>query len=103
MAYSAFWVSTDRISFMADHLTARFVPHGFGGRIESGYRLVMPWLAVTPYAALQAQALHMPGYAETDLGGSGFGLSYQARDFTDTRTEPVRGSSRRRCLPTAWR
>jgi len=42
---------------------------------------------VTPYAALQAQLFHTPSYSETDLTGGGFGLSYNARNATDTRSE----------------
>ncbi|MGB6732098.1 MAG: autotransporter outer membrane beta-barrel domain-containing protein, partial [Xanthobacteraceae bacterium] len=42
---------------------------------------------VTPYAAVQAQAFHTPGYSETDLSGGGFALSYGAMNATDTRGE----------------
>ena len=42
---------------------------------------------MTPYAAIQTQWLHTPGYAETDLTGGGFALSYAAQNATDTRSE----------------
>ena len=42
-------------------------------------------IGVTPYAALQVQDFHTPGYSETDLTGGGFGLTYNAMNATDTR------------------
>ena len=42
---------------------------------------------MTPYAAIQAQSFYTPGYSETDLTGGGFGLSYNAMNATDTRSE----------------
>jgi outer membrane autotransporter protein len=44
-------------------------------------------IGVTPYAALQVQSFHTPGYSETDLSGGGFGLTYNAMNATDTRSE----------------
>jgi outer membrane autotransporter protein len=44
-------------------------------------------VAVTPYAAVQAQSFETPSYRETDVSGGGFGLAYAARTATDTRTE----------------
>ena len=42
---------------------------------------------MTPYAALQVQSFHTPGYSETNLSGGGFGLTYNAMSATDTRSE----------------
>jgi outer membrane autotransporter protein len=42
---------------------------------------------VLPYAAVQAQTFHTPSYSETDLSGGGFGLTYNAMNATDTRSE----------------
>jgi outer membrane autotransporter protein len=42
---------------------------------------------VTPYAAVQLQDFHTPSYRETDLTGGGFGLSYDAKSGTQTRSE----------------
>ena len=42
---------------------------------------------MTPYAALQAQSFRTPTYSETDVTGGGFGLTYNARTATDTRSE----------------
>ena len=43
--------------------------------------------AITPYAAVQAQNFHTPTYSETDYSGGAFGLTYDARNATDTRSE----------------
>lgn len=79
-------MSTDRTA-QGDHLTADFDAYGFGGRIEAGYRYGFPVLTVAPYAALQAQTFQTPGYSETDLTAGGFGLTYDAANATDTRSE----------------
>ena len=42
---------------------------------------------VTPYAAIQAQSFHTPGYSETDAIANGFALAFGSRDATDTRSE----------------
>ena len=42
---------------------------------------------MTPYAAVQAQSFRTPGYSETDVTGGGFGLTYNSRTATDTRSE----------------
>jgi len=42
---------------------------------------------ITPYAAIQAQSFHTPGYSETDLTAGGFALGYTARTASDTRSE----------------
>jgi uncharacterized protein with beta-barrel porin domain len=40
-----------------------------------------------PYGALQAQDFSAPAYSESDVTGGGFGLSYNAMNATDVRTE----------------
>jgi uncharacterized protein with beta-barrel porin domain len=87
LAFTNHWMSTDRFALAGDHLTAGFNAQSFGARVESGYRIASAFAAFTPYAALQAQAFHTPGYAETDVNGGGFGLAYAARTTTDTRSE----------------
>ena len=42
---------------------------------------------LTPYAAIQAQNFRTPSYSETDLNGGGFGLAFNSRTGTDTRSE----------------
>jgi outer membrane autotransporter protein len=81
------WMSTDRIAFAGDHLTADFNAQSYGGRLEGGYRFGTPYGGITPYAAIQAQSFHTPSYAETDAVANGFGLAFGSRDATDTRSE----------------
>jgi outer membrane autotransporter protein len=42
---------------------------------------------ISPYAAVQAQSFHTPSYSETDLGGGGLGLNFNAMNESDTRSE----------------
>ena len=60
-AFANHWMSTDRIAFADDHLTAKFNAQSYGGRLEGGYRFATPYLGITPYAAIQAQSFHTPG------------------------------------------
>jgi outer membrane autotransporter protein len=89
LAFAEHWMSTDRFA-MGDHLTADFNATSFAGRLEGGYRLpasYTPYIGVIPYAAIQAQRFHTPGFSETDVTGGGFGLTYDAQSSTDTRAE----------------
>jgi outer membrane autotransporter protein len=88
-AFTNHWMSTDRFAAFGDHLTASFNAESYGGRVESGYRFAIPLaaLAVTPYAAIQAQSFHTPSYNETDGNAGGFALSYNSRTGSDTRSE----------------
>jgi autotransporter-associated beta strand protein len=85
-AFTNHWMSTDRFA-VGDHLTANFNAQSYGGRLEGGYRFGMPYGGITPYAAIQAQNFHTPGYTETGLIPSGFALAFGSRDATDTRSE----------------
>jgi outer membrane autotransporter protein len=87
LAYTQHWMSTDRVAFANDLLQARFDAESFGGRAEAGYRIPNTIAAITPYAAVQAQNFHTPTYSETDVTGGGFGLTYNAHDASDTRSE----------------
>ena len=87
LAFANHWMSTDRFAAFGDHLTADFKAQSFGGRVESGYRFGTPIVGVTPYAAVQAQSFRTPGYSEVDVNGGGFGLAYNSRTGTDTRSE----------------
>ena len=84
------WFTTNRIA-LGDTLTANFQGQSYAGRLEGGYRFVLPTsynaVGVTPYAAIQAQNFHTPAYSEIDLTAGGFGLSYAAMNGTDTRSE----------------
>jgi outer membrane autotransporter protein len=70
------------------HAAGRFQANGLGARIEGGYRYTTPWLAVTPYGAVQVQSIFLPSYGETATAGSNqFALNYAAQTATTTRTE----------------
>ncbi|NJO54161.1 MAG: autotransporter outer membrane beta-barrel domain-containing protein [Bacteroidales bacterium] len=79
-------MTTERTAFSGDRLEGRFDAQSFGGRAETGWRFATPLGGVTPYAAVQMQIFHQPGFAEADLSG-GFGLSYAGRDTTAARSE----------------
>ena len=87
LAFSNHWMSTDRFAAFGDHLTASFKAQSIGGRVETGYRYAAPIGGVAPYAALQVQSFQTPTYRETDLTAGGFGLTYNARTASDTRSE----------------
>ena len=56
--------------------------------MESGYKFDVPFVSITPYAALQMQQFRTPSYSETAASGSNaFALSYDAKSTTSTRTE----------------
>jgi len=90
LSFTSNWFTTNRLA-LGDQLTAKFRGESFGGRLESGYRFVVPStvgrLEISPYAAVQAQSFHTPGYSEADLSGGGLGLSFNARNESDIRSE----------------
>jgi uncharacterized protein with beta-barrel porin domain len=90
LAFANNWFTTSRIA-VGDQLTASFAGQSYAARGEAGYRYVIPVngaiVGITPYGALQTQLSHTPSYSETDLTGGGFGLSYNAMNATDTRSE----------------
>jgi outer membrane autotransporter protein len=90
LSYAWHGMATDRTVTVSgtDHLTADFNAHSFGGRLESGYRFVTPFIGITPYAALQVQSFLTPSYSEAAVSGSNaFALSYASRSTTATRIE----------------
>jgi uncharacterized protein with beta-barrel porin domain len=87
LAFANHWMSTDRFAAFGDHLTASFNAQSIGGRVESGWRFASAFGAFTPYAALQAQSFRTPTYSEVDVTAGGFGLTYNNRTATDTRSE----------------
>jgi autotransporter-associated beta strand protein len=87
LAFTNHWFSTNR-SALGDQLSADFVGQSYGARLEGGYRYAMlPTLGVTPYGAVQFQDFQTPAYSESGAAGGGFGLSYNAMNATDVRTE----------------
>src|SRR5215469_14392908 len=87
LSFTNHWMSTDRFAFAGDHLTSSFNAQSFGGRVEGGYRFTTIYGGLTPYAAIQTQTFHTPGYTEADLNAGGFGLAFNSRNATDTRSE----------------
>jgi outer membrane autotransporter protein len=87
LSFTEHWFSTDRFAFAGDHLTARFGAQSYGGRLEGGWRFATFLGGIAPYAAVQAQAFHTPSYSEADQILGGFGLNYNARNGSDTRSE----------------
>ncbi|MBC9977900.1 autotransporter family protein [Bradyrhizobium campsiandrae] len=93
LAYGWQDVTTDRTVTIAgsDRLRAEFKANAWSGRIEGGYRFVLPWtggIGLTPYAAGQFTTFDLPAYAEQIVAGTGaFALAYGARSVTDTRSE----------------
>jgi hypothetical protein len=90
LAFANNWFTTNRTA-LGDTLTAGFQGQSYGGRLEGGYRFAMPFdhglAGGTPYAAIQVQDFQMPAFSETDVTGSGLGLSFNAMRGTDTRSE----------------
>jgi uncharacterized protein with beta-barrel porin domain len=85
-AFTNHWMSTDRLAFAGDHLTANFNAQSYGGRLEGGYRFET-WLAgIAPYAAIQAQSFHTPHFSEIGALADGFALGFGSRNATDTRS-----------------
>jgi autotransporter-associated beta strand protein len=93
LAYGWQDVTTDRIVTIAgvDRLQARFNANAYSGRVEGGYRFLMPWfggVGLTPYAAGQFTTVELPAYAESAISGSNaFALNYGSKAVTDSRSE----------------
>jgi uncharacterized protein with beta-barrel porin domain len=93
LAYGWQEITTNRTVTAAgtNQLRAQFDANAFSGRLEGGYRFVVPWvggIGITPYAAAQFTTFDLPGYSEQALVGSNaFALAYGAKDVTDTRSE----------------
>jgi uncharacterized protein with beta-barrel porin domain len=93
LAYGWQDIITDRYVTVAgvDHLRAEFNANAYSGRVEGGYRFVVPVMGgfgITPYAAGQFTTFDLPAYAEQVLSGaSAFALAYNSKNVTDTRSE----------------
>jgi uncharacterized protein with beta-barrel porin domain len=90
LSYAWHEVTTDRTVTVvgSDKLEAKFRAQNFAGRIEGGYRFDLPAIAVTPYAAFQAQNTRSPAYSEVAVSGANtFALSFGSNSSTATRTE----------------
>ena len=86
-------ITTDRTVAIAgvDRLRAEFNANAFSGRLEGGYRFVIPWMGgvgITPYAAGQFTVFDLPAYAEQIVSGANnFALAYAAKSVTASRSE----------------
>jgi hypothetical protein len=73
----------------SDQLSPAVNANAYSGRIESGYRIAMPWVGITPYAAGQvtifrlATSAGQPAYAADPSAAS----SSSSNSFTDGRSE----------------
>ena len=79
--------STDRTVVVAgaDALHADLHPQALIARFESGRRFQALGVGMAPYAALQTTSMWLPSFGETAT--SRFGLAYDARTTTVTRSE----------------
>jgi uncharacterized protein with beta-barrel porin domain len=90
LAYSLNDVTTTRTVTLAgsDTLQGNFAADVASGRLEAGYRLPYGIVAMTPYGAVQTQAMFLPSYAEYATSGSSqFALTYTNHTYSATRTE----------------
>ena len=92
LTYSSYWTSTNRTVTVAgfDQLRADYNAHGFGGRIEGGYRLPVAYgnIVWTPYGAVQGQSFSTPFYGETAAAGANqFALNFASHTATAWRGE----------------
>jgi uncharacterized protein with beta-barrel porin domain len=93
LAYGWQDVTTTRNVTIAglDVLQARFNANTLSGRLEGGYRFVVPvigGLGVTPYAAAQVTTIWLPSYAEQAVTGNNtFALAYGGKTVPDPRSE----------------
>ena len=95
--------------------TGRFASDLFGARLEVGRSYALPWLNVTPFAAVQTSTLWQRGFTETSTaaGLPGIlGLTYQSQTTTslptflgvqlDTRLALANGTVWSPFLRAAW-
>jgi outer membrane autotransporter protein len=83
-----YWTTSNRLAGGGDNVTASYTASGYGGRLEAGYGYAaLPLLVISPYAAVRVQYFHTPNYSEIDISGGGMGVSYNAENVTDTRSE----------------
>ncbi len=93
LAYGWQDVTTNRTVTIAgiDQLRAQFNANAWSGRVEGGYRFVMPWIGgvgITPYAAGQFTTFELPTYAEQVVSGANtFAQAHTAKTVTATRSE----------------
>lgn len=71
-----------------DALNAVVNAHAYSGRLEGGYRVVMGWLGITPYAATQLTSFRLPSNSVQPASlADGVPTASSSNSFTDSRTE----------------
>lgn len=86
LAFANHWASTDRTA-LGERLRADIDATSYGGRLEAGYRLTTGVVAVTPYAAGQAQRFTSDAYAENPPLTTRYGLAFASRSLSEQRGE----------------
>lgn len=71
------------INGFSEYLTGEFQSSSLSGDFETGYRIPVGRIEVTPFAGLQYGVMHLNSFTETDTGGaaSQIGLSYDGRNI----------------------
>ena len=91
IAYGWHDVTTERIVTVSgtDDLQGKFTGEDLSGRIEAGWRFVMPDRAVmAPFVAFGGDRFAAPAYGETAVSGtSDFALSYASNTITNEHVE----------------
>jgi outer membrane autotransporter protein len=90
LAFANYWTATSRGVMVAsiDTLNASFDAQSWAGRAEAGYKLAWAPFNLTPYAAVQAQSFHTPGFSEASSSGSNlYALNYASHTGNVTRAE----------------
>jgi uncharacterized protein with beta-barrel porin domain len=73
----------------AEAATGRFASDLFGAKLEVGRSYALPWVSVTPFAAVQTATLWERGFTETSTAGALpgiLGLTYQSQTTTSLPT-----------------
>jgi len=91
IAYGWHDVTTERVVTVSgtDDLQGKFTGHDVSGRIEAGWRFVMPDRAVmAPFFAFGGDSFSAPAYGETARAGAPtFALAYASSTFTNEHIE----------------
>jgi outer membrane autotransporter protein len=90
LAFANYWTATSRGVSVAsiDTLNANFDAQSWAGRAAAGYRVAWAPVNLTPYAAVQVQSFHSPGFNEASSSGSNlYALNYASHTGSVTRAE----------------
>jgi hypothetical protein len=90
LAYGWQAISSDHQATLvgSDQLSSAINANAYSGRIESGYRIAMPWLGMTPYAAGQVTMFRLAAYTgQPAYAADQSTATSTSNSFTDTRSE----------------